>query len=96
MVSYSIAQTRDKFASIVHEVEHLSAVEVTRRGKPIAMIISIAEYERLKAGKQNFWDACTEFRESINWDDVDIGPETFAEVRDRSTGEKANPWHDSY
>ena len=96
MLSYSIAQTRDKFTSIVHEVEKLSSVEVTRRGKPIAVILSIAEYQRLKNTKRNFWDACQQFRASTNWDEIEIGPETFADVRDRSTGREENPWLDSY
>lgn len=96
MLSYSIAETRNKFTSIVHDVENLSSVEVTRWGKPIAMIISIAEYHRLKTGKQNFSDACKKFRNSTNWDGLDIGPEIFDDVRDRSTGREENPWLDSY
>lgn len=96
MLSYSIAQTRDKFTSIIHDVEKSCSVEVTRRGKPIAIILSIAEYQRLKGGRQNFWDACQQFRESTNWDEVDVGAETFEDVRDHSTGRKENPWHGSY
>jgi len=96
MLSYSIAQTRNKFTSIVHDVENLSSIEITRWGKPIAMLISIAEYQRLKAGKQNFGESYRQFRASTNWDDLDIGPEVFADVRDRSTGREENPWLDSY
>jgi len=96
MLSYSIAQTRDKFTSIVHDVENQTSVEITRWGKPIAMLISIGEYYRLKAGKQNFWEACTQFRNSTDWSELDIGPDIFADVRDRSTGREENPWLNSY
>lgn len=96
MQSYSIAQARDKFAAIVHEVEHSSSIEVTRRGKPIAVIISVEEYERLHNGKQDFWDAVVEFRNSIDWETVDIGPKIFDDVRAKTSGREGNPWLDSY
>ena len=46
---YSIAKARDHFTSLVRTVERESAVELTRRGKPVAVILSIREYERLSA-----------------------------------------------
>ena len=95
MQSYSIAQARDKFTSIVHDVEQLSSVELTRRGKPIAVIVSIAEYQRLKEGKKDFWDAVVEFRNSVDWDDFDDDEDIFENVRDRSPGREENPWLDS-
>lgn len=95
MQSYSIAQARNRFAAIVHDVEQLSSVELTRRGKPIAVILSIAEYERLKHGKQEFDDVYSRFRNSIDWTEVDIGPELFDNVRELSPGPEDNPWCDT-
>lgn len=95
MQSYSIAQARDKFTAIVHDVEQSSAVEVTRRGKPIAVIISVDEYQRLKNGKKSFADAIDEFRNSVDWDLFDEDEDIFEGVRDRSAGREENPWLDS-
>jgi prevent-host-death family protein len=48
---YSIAEARDKLASIVHEVEKAGPIKLTRRGKPVAVLIAESEYERLRGGK---------------------------------------------
>ncbi len=48
---FSISQTKRNFSSIVHEVEEGSSVRLTRRGKPVAVLLSIHEYERLNQEK---------------------------------------------
>lgn len=95
MHSYSIAQARDKFAKIVRDVEHSSSVEVTRRGKPIAVIISVEEYDSLKNGRRSFWEGIVEWRNSVDWDEFEDDEDIFANVRDLSTGREDNPWLDS-
>lgn len=95
MQSYSIAQARDQFAAIVHAVERLSSVEVTRRGKPIAVIISVEEYEQLKTGRKSFWGGVVEWRNSVEWENFEDDEDIFADVRDRSPGREENPWLDS-
>ena len=37
---FSIAEARDQFTSIVRDVEKTPAVEITRRGKPVAVLLS--------------------------------------------------------
>jgi antitoxin Phd len=83
---YSIAKARDNFTSLVRAVERESAVELTRRGKPVAIILSIQEYRRLSARPAGFWDAYSLFRERVNLQELGIEPETFADLRDRSPG----------
>ncbi len=83
---YSIAQARDHLAGIVHEVERGSPVELTRRGKPVAVILSLHEYRRLASEKKrDFWEAVEEFRRSVDPRDLE-GPDPFEGVRDRSPG----------
>ncbi len=46
--TYSIFQARNNFATLVRDAEESGKpVEVTRRGQPVAVTLSIAEYERL-------------------------------------------------
>ena len=47
--SYSIVEARNHFAEIVHDLKHVSRVEVTRRGRPVAILISVEEFEMLRA-----------------------------------------------
>lgn len=83
---YSVAQTRNRFAEIVHSLETQPRVEVTRRGRPVAVLISIEAFERLQATQADFWDNYQAFRAAYDLAGLEIGPETFADVRDRSTG----------
>lgn len=88
---YSIAEARNHFAAIVHDLKSAFPVKVTRRGKPVAVLIAIEEYERLVANKTDFWDAYEAFRQSVDLAQLDIGPDIFDGVRDNSSGREP-PW----
>ena len=88
--SYSIAEARDHFAAIVRDAERDSAVELTRRGEPVAVLLSIEEYRRLVAGRKNFWDAYSKFRDEVDLRRLGIEPEIFRGLRDVSTGREAS------
>ena len=83
---YSIAKARDHFTSLVRTVERESAVELTRRGKPVAVMLSIQEYKRLSTRQAGFWEAYSAFRERVNLQELGIEPDTFDGLRDRSPG----------
>jgi len=88
--SYSIAKARDNLAAIVRDVERTSTIELTRRGKPVAVLLSVGEYRRLLAGKKNFWDAYSEFRDEVDPQRLDIEPKVFEGLRDVSPGRETN------
>lgn len=46
---YSIAEAKRTLPVIVREVERTGRARITRRGRPVAVMLSIAEYERLKS-----------------------------------------------
>ena len=83
---YSIAEARDNLARIVHNVEQGTSVQLTRRGKPVAVLMSIAEYRKLADGEPGFWAKCCAFRDRVSIEKLDVAPEAFADVRDRSSG----------
>jgi len=85
-LKYSIAKARDHFTSLVRVVERESAVELTRRGKPVVVMLSIQEYKRLSTGQPSFWEAYSAFREQVNLEELGIEPDTFSGLRDRSHG----------
>ncbi len=87
---YSIAKARDHFTSLVRSVERESAIELTRRGKPVAVMLSIQEYKRLLTRQTGFWEAYTAFREQVNLRELDIEPDTFTSLRDRSPGREVH------
>jgi len=83
---YSIAEARDKFTALIRRVEQDTAVELTRRGKPVAMIVSIQHYQQLQAEKTGFWQAFEEFKARFDLEELDIQPEIFSDLRDKSPG----------
>lgn len=48
--SYSIADARHNLAAIEHELDHEPAIRLTRRGQPVAVLLSMSEYARMQSG----------------------------------------------
>ena len=86
MPRYSIAEARNHFAEIVHDLKHVSRVEVTRRGRPVAILISVEEFEMLRAGNVTFTSAYEAFRNTHDLAKEEIEPEVFEGLRDPSPG----------
>ena len=86
MKEYSIAEARNQFAAIVHDLRATPLIKLTRRGKPVAVLLAIEEYERLSAGNTGFWESFEAFRDKINLAPLDIEPAIFEGLRERSPG----------
>ncbi|MBI2316354.1 MAG: type II toxin-antitoxin system prevent-host-death family antitoxin [Betaproteobacteria bacterium] len=58
---YSIAQAKQDLPAIIHEVERTGRARLTRRGRPVAVVLSMAEFERLESSrrKEIQWSAAT-------------------------------------
>jgi prevent-host-death family protein len=83
---YSIAEAGQQLASIVHAVERGPAVEVTRRGKPVAVLVPLAQYRRLALAQRSFKDALRAFRSSHDLKALSLADKTFSDVRSQSSG----------
>jgi prevent-host-death family protein len=89
---YSIAEARGKLPGVIHEAEAGARVELTRRGKPVAVLLGIEEYERLAGGRRDFWEAYEAFRREFDLGQLGIEPdEIFGGIRDSSRG-RAFSW----
>lgn len=49
MKEATIRDAKSRLTSLVHEAEQGHAVRLTRRGKPVAVLVSEREYERLQS-----------------------------------------------
>ena len=89
--TYTIAEARDHFTELVRAVEEEETViQLTRRGKLVAILLSPDEYERLQDRQLGFWDAYSEFRRHLEQQALDLAPdEVFAAVRDQTPGREA-------
>ncbi len=84
--TFSIAQTRDNLAALLKTLRRESVIRITRRGKPVAVLLSVEDYDRLTSGKEGFWSAYTKYLQQADLAALDIGPEVFEAVRDKSPG----------
>lgn len=85
---FSIAEARNQLPSLVHDAERGSPIELTRRGRPVAVLLSVREYERLSRPRPRLWEAIDAFRKRQDLEGLDVA-EAFAGVRDRSPGRGA-------
>lgn len=83
---YSIAEARHNLAAIVHELEKKDHIELTRRGEPVAVLLSMRAYRRLTAPRADFWEAYEAFRQRHDLTKLDIEPALFEGARDHSPG----------
>jgi prevent-host-death family protein len=86
MKRYSISDARENLPSLVTEAESGSQVELTRRGKPVAVLISIHEYQRMRGNQREFKQAYAEFVRRFDLDEVGLDEAFVRSLRDRSVG----------
>ncbi len=88
---HSIADARNNLPELVRQAESGKAVELTRRGEPVAVLVGRKEYDRLTAPSRTFGDAWEKFSRTVDLSQADIDPdEVFSDVRDVTPGRDAN------
>ncbi len=83
---YPIGRAKDNLPAIIHAVEDGEAIQLTRHGTPVAVLLSIHQYQRLMSPQSNFWDSMISFRNSIKKTDLLTAEESLDGVRSRDQG----------
>ncbi len=78
----SVAEARNGFTSLLRAVERGQIVEVTRRGKTVAILASPRQWKR----RRSLYQAIQEFHRKYDAKKLGIGPEIWDGVRDKSPG----------
>ena len=87
----SIAEARSSLPSLVRAAESGKAIELTRRGEPVAVLIGRRQYERLTMKYRGFSDAYRDFTREFDLEELAIDPdELFAGTRDEIHGREVN------
>jgi prevent-host-death family protein len=94
--TYSIAEARDQFAALIRDAEESKRpVQVTRRGQPVAVILSAEEYGRLLANQpeRDFWTAYQTWRQKWNVSELNMNPdEIWGGIREQTPAPDTDPW----
>jgi len=83
----SIAQARQNLPALVHEVEKTGPLQLTRRGLPVAVLLSQKEFESLSlqgGRRRSLWEAVCHFRETADLTSDPVTGEEFAGLRQDS------------
>ena len=83
---YSIADAKNKLPSIVHSVESGAPVTLTRHGRPVAVLLSIRQYQRLGRTREGFWKALESFRSLLEKEHIQLSDADFEGLRDDYRG----------
>jgi prevent-host-death family protein len=84
--TYSVAEARSSLPAIIDQAESGLDVELTRRGKPVAVVISLREFERLRGDRPRFGAAYRTFLETHPLKEVGVDDDYFASGRERGSG----------
>lgn len=92
MQSFSIADARSQLPTIIHAVETGDVTQLTRRGKPVAVLLSLKEYEALiSQGQGGLIQALNAFHALKQSDSNELSDQEVDQWRDKSTGRDL-PW----
>ena len=87
--TYSISEARSHLPAIVDQAEAGLEVELTRRGRPVAVVLSRRELERLKRKRRHFRDAYSGFLDKYSLDDIGL-EQDVASTRDKTPGRQVS------
>ena len=83
---YSVAEARAHLPAIIDQAESGIHVELTRRGEPVAVLVSTHEFEVLRGKKRQFSDAYKQFVATHKLAEVGVSPQFARALRDRTPG----------
>ena len=83
---YSIAGARRNLPKLVRVAEQGMTVELTRRGKPVAVSIGCKRFERLASSHRSFVTAYQVFTNESDLTELALDPDTlFARQREKTS-----------
>ena len=85
---YTIAEARSQLPTIVDQAEAGIEVELTRRGQPVAVVVALREFERLRGRRRDFGDAYRKFLVTYSLETIGVEEKFAASIRDRTRGRK--------
>lgn len=88
---HSIADARANLPKLVRDAEAGKAVELTRRGEPVAVLVGRKEYDRLTSRKGSFAEAYAAFAREVDLGKLAIDPDgVFGNARAREGGREVS------
>ena len=87
---YSIVEARTSLATIVDQAEAGLTVELTRRGKAVAIVLSLREFERSRTDRIRFAEVYRHFLDTHVLKDIGLEPDFVSSTRDKQLARKVS------
>lgn len=87
---YSIAEARSNLPVIVDQAEAGLEIELTRRGKPVAVVVSLREFERRRGDGLRFSDAYKKFLKKYSLKEVGLEEDFVQSAREKGVGREVS------
>ncbi|MCG8556945.1 MAG: type II toxin-antitoxin system Phd/YefM family antitoxin [Proteobacteria bacterium] len=84
----SVADARKDLSALLTQAEAGVEVEITRRGEPVAVLVSIQKYQRIKGRRSAFKQAYKEFAASYDLGKDGLDEDFLQTLRDASGGRR--------
>lgn len=85
---YSMTQARTNLPAIIDQIEAGLEIVLTRRGKPVAVVVPVREKESARGCRPGFAEAYPRFLDKHSPDEVGIEGDFAASLRSHDTGRK--------
>jgi prevent-host-death family protein len=89
-----ITEAKNALTALVHQAEAGKPTRLTRRGKPVAVLLSEEAYNRLRVGaaeRRDLWAFVEQWRAGLGPHAEGISAAEVSGWRDRATG-RPSPW----
>ena len=86
--SYSVADARAHLPDILDDVEAGKEVQLTRRGRAVALVLSPQRYDMLRSERTNFGYAYRAFLGRHAAGEIGLEPDFFGSIRDQKPGRR--------
>jgi len=86
--SYSVADARAHLPDILDDVEAGKDVQLTRRGRPVALVLSPQRYEMLRSEQTNFGEAYRAFLGRHTAEEIGLEPGFLESLRAQDPGRR--------
>ncbi len=86
--TYSVANARAHLPAILDNVEAGNEVQLTRRGRPVAVVISPRRYEALRGERSSFRETYRAFADRHPPREIGLSADFFDSIRDRASGRR--------
>jgi prevent-host-death family protein len=85
---FSVAEARNRLTALIHQAEEDGPVRITRRGKPVVVLVSERDYVKISRDAPGFAEAVEAFRLSLAPEDLDGIGDALKGLRGKEQGRK--------